>query len=134
MTEVTTVRIDKWLWAVRLYPTRTAATEACAAGAVEVGDERVKPSRALRVGDVVRLRHHPRLRSCRVVRLIDKRVGAPIAVTCMDEVVVVEAEARDPDQPWWMDAAPVAGRERGAGRPTKRDRRQIDRLRQGSGD
>jgi ribosome-associated heat shock protein Hsp15 len=125
------VRVDKWLWAVRLYPTRTAATRACAVGLVQVGDDRVKASRLVTVGDVVHLRDHPRLTACRVERLLDKRVGAPIATTCYRDLTPTPGNGADDERPWWDRLAPVGRRERGAGRPTKRDRRQIDRFRSG---
>ncbi len=116
------VRVDKWLWSVRLYPSRTAATDACIAGLVKVGGERAKPSRTIRAGDEIRLSLHPRVVTCRVVRTIAQRVGAPVAVECYE---VVE-EVRRPDEvPWWDE---VGRRDRGAGRPTKRERRQIDDL------
>jgi ribosome-associated heat shock protein Hsp15 len=89
---------------------------------VRVGGERVKPARTVRVGDEVRLTLHPRVVECRVVRTIEQRVGAPIAVECYE----VTTEVRRPDEvPWWDE---VGRRDRGAGRPTKRDRRQIDDL------
>lgn len=125
----TAVRVDKWLWAVRLFPTRTAATEACSAGHVEVDGERVKPARALTVGETVLVRGRARPANCRVERLIDKRVGAPIAVTCYTDLTPPEESKRDEDQPWWDRLPPVPRRDPGSGRPTKRDRRQLDRFR-----
>jgi ribosome-associated heat shock protein Hsp15 len=123
------VPVDKWLWAVRLYPTRTAATRACAAGDVTVGEDRAKPSRPVAVGDVVRLDDHPRVSACRVERLLEKRVGAPVAVTCYHDLTPPPDESAE--QPWWNTLPPVARRDRGAGRPTKRDRRKLDRFRSG---
>ena len=126
------VRVDKWLWSVRLCPTRTSATELCHAGRVRVGGEQVKASRLLSVGDEVSISGRWRVTACRVERLIEKRVGAAVAVTCYVDL----SPARSDDSPedggdvaWW-DALPApASRERGAGRPTKRDRRRIDHLR-----
>lgn len=114
--------MDKWLWSVRLYKTRSAATEACSGGHVEVGGAPVKPARLLRVGDEVVLSGHDRVVRCRVDRVIDKRVGAPLAAACYTVIEAAATEAR----PWYEV---VGRRERGAGRPTKQDRRATDRLR-----
>lgn len=120
--ELAEVRIDKWLWSVRLYKTRSVATEACGAGHVAVGSDKVKASKTVRIGDEVSLSGHDRVVRCRVERLVDKRVGAPVAVTCFTVLEVKETESRA-----WFEEVGV--RDRGAGRPTKRDRRQTDQLR-----
>jgi ribosome-associated heat shock protein Hsp15 len=127
--ELTAVRVDKWLWAVRLFPTRTAATEACAAGRVEVDGERVKPARPLSVGDTVVVKGRPRPATCRVERLIEKRVGAPVATACYTDLTPESEESPAEDQPWWDSLPAIARRDRGAGRPTKKERRQLDRFR-----
>ncbi len=114
-------RVDKWLCAVRIFKTRTLATDACEGGHVEVNDRGAKPSTPVRVGDrvVVRIEHSDR--TLEVVRVIDKRVGAPVAAECLiDHTPVVERERY----------VPVFVRDAGAGRPTKRDRRILDRLRE----
>jgi ribosome-associated heat shock protein Hsp15 len=117
-----TTRIDRWLWAVRLCKSRSQATEACRTGHVRVNGARVKPAATLSQGDRVTARLNGQDRVVEVVRLIDTRVGPPIAVECyVDHTPAVAAEKSDP----------VARRERGTGRPTKRDRRQIDRWRTG---
>ena len=116
-----TTRVDKWLCAVRIVKTRTLATEACDGGHVDVNDRGAKPSTPVRIGDriVVRVEHVDRM--LEVVCLIDKRVGAPVAAECfVDHTPVVERE------PY----VPVFVRDPGAGRPTKRDRRILDRLRE----
>jgi ribosome-associated heat shock protein Hsp15 len=113
-------RVDRWLWAVRLYKTRTEATAACRGGHVRVGGAPAKPAAAVRVGDVVEARVHGRERVVEVTRIIDKRVGAAIAAECLVD--------RSPPPP--TDRVPtVARRDRGAGRPTKRDRREMERFR-----
>jgi ribosome-associated heat shock protein Hsp15 len=113
--------VDAWLWSVRLFRTRSAAAAACRAGHVRVDGRPAKPATPVAVGDEVRARVGDRDRVVQVVRLINTRVGAPVAVECYVD--------RSPAPRSAEAAAPVARRERGAGRPTKRDRREIDRLR-----
>jgi ribosome-associated heat shock protein Hsp15 len=114
-------RVDKWLWAVRLFKTRSLATEACRGGHVRVNGTPAKPATTVRVGDRVEARAHGRARVLEVVRVIDKRVGPPVAAECV-------IDHTPPEEPRPDDAA-VFARDRGAGRPTKRDRRQLDRFR-----
>lgn len=116
-----TVRVDSWIWSVRLTKTRSAAATACKAGHVRVNGDRVKPAQALRIGDEVRVRLAGRERIVVVKRLLRKRVGAPVAVECY-------ADHSPPPPPREL-AVPVARRDRGTGRPTKRDRRELERLR-----
>ncbi|MFF9325455.1 RNA-binding S4 domain-containing protein [Streptomyces sp. NPDC014776] len=115
------VRIDSWIWAVRLIKTRSLGATACRGGHVRVNGERVKPAYNVRVGDEVRLRHEGRERVVVVKRLIRKRVGAPVAVQCYID--------NSPPPPPREAVAPAGIRDRGAGRPTKRDRRELERLR-----
>ncbi|MEV5956307.1 RNA-binding S4 domain-containing protein [Streptomyces sp. NPDC051987] len=115
------VRIDSWIWAVRLIKTRSMGATACRGGHVQVNGERVKPAHSVRVGDEVRLRHEGRERVVVVKRLIRKRVGAPVAAVCYID--------NSPPPPPREAVAPVGIRDRGAGRPTKRDRRELERLR-----
>lgn len=116
-----TVRIDSWIWAVRLIKTRSLGATACRGGHVHVNGERVKPAHAVRVGDEVRLRQEGRERIVIVKRLIRKRVGAPVAAQCYID--------NSPPPPPREAFAPAGLRDRGTGRPTKRDRREMDRLR-----
>ncbi len=116
-----TVRIDSWIWSVRLVKTRSAGATACRGGHVHVNGERVKPAHSLRVGDEVRVRQEGRERIVVVRRLIRKRVGAPVAVQCYID--------NSPPPPPRTAVAPAGIRDRGAGRPTKRDRRELERLR-----
>lgn len=111
-------RADRWLWAVRIYKTRSQASDACAAGHVRVDGVPAKPATNVRVGSRVEARVGPRLRVLEVVHIIDKRVGAAVAAGCLVD--------HSPPPPPRELAAPVFARERGAGRPTKRDRRQLD--------
>ncbi|GAA0504145.1 RNA-binding protein S4 [Saccharopolyspora subtropica] len=116
-------RVDRWLWAVRLTKTRPDAAAACRGGHVRVNDRPAKPATTVSPGDEVRVRVGGRTRIVEVVRVIQRRVGAADAATCY----IDRTPAPPPDV-----AVPVARRERGAGRPTKRDRRMIDKLRGGS--
>lgn len=113
-------RVDRWLWAVRLYKTRTEATAACRGGRVRVGGAPAKPAAPVRVGDVVEARVHGRDRVVEVARIIEQRVGATIAAECL-----VDRSPPPPSEP----VPTVAHRDRGTGRPTKRDRRQMERFR-----
>ncbi|MEY9990551.1 ribosome-associated heat shock protein Hsp15 [Streptomyces sp. V4I8] len=115
------VRIDSWIWSVRLVKTRSMGATACKGGHVRVNGHNVKPSHAVRVGDEVRLRQENRERIVIVKRLISKRVGAPVAVQCYVD--------NSPPPPPREAVAPAGIRDRGAGRPTKRDRREMERLR-----
>ncbi|MFG2731699.1 RNA-binding S4 domain-containing protein [Streptomyces canus] len=115
------VRIDSWIWSVRLVKTRSAGATACRGGHVHVNGERVKPAHSLRVGDEVRVRQEGRERIVIVRRLIRKRVGAPVAVQCYVD--------NSPPPPPRTAVAPAGIRDRGTGRPTKRDRRELERLR-----
>ena len=117
------VRVDRWLWSVRLLKSRSAATEACGGGHVKVNGTTAKPATLVRPGDEVVAQLGDRRRVLEVVRCIDKRVGAPIAVGCYLD--------RTPAPPPGVANGPVAVRDPSAGRPTKRDRRRLDRLRRG---
>jgi ribosome-associated heat shock protein Hsp15 len=114
-------RIDQWLWSTRLTKTRSDAASACRAGHVKVNGKTAKPSSPVRVGDRVEARLGKRERIVEVAQVVVKRVGASIAAGCY-----VDYSAPPPERP--ADLA-FAARDRGAGRPTKRDRRRIDRLR-----
>lgn len=116
-----TVRADAWIWSVRLTKTRSQAATACRGGHVRVNGDRVKPAYGLQTGDEVRLRHAGRERIVVVKQLVRKRVGAPVAVTCYVD--------NSPPPPPRTETASVPQRDRGAGRPTKRDRRELERLR-----
>ncbi|AEH07864.1 MULTISPECIES: RNA-binding S4 domain-containing protein [Protofrankia] len=114
------VRVDAWIWSVRLVSTRSQATEACRAGHVHLNGERVKPAHTVRTGDEIRVRHAGRERTIVVTRLLSKRVSATVAGECFID--------RSPP-PAREGVAAAGARDRGAGRPTKRDRRALERLR-----
>ncbi|GGV51004.1 hypothetical protein GCM10010277_46150 [Streptomyces longisporoflavus] len=116
------VRVDAWIWSVRLVKTRSMGAAACKGGHVRVNGERVKPAYGVHVGDEVRLRHADGRQHVVVVkRLIRKRVGAPVAAECYVD--------NSPPPPPREAVAPAGVRDRGTGRPTKRDRREMERLR-----
>lgn len=115
-----TVRVDSWIWSVRLTKTRSLAASACRGGHVRVNGDRVKAAHPVRCGDEVRLRHAGRERVVVVSRVVRKRVGAPVAVECYVD--------NSPPPPPREAVAPAGRRDPGAGRPTKRDRREMERL------
>jgi ribosome-associated heat shock protein Hsp15 len=118
--EQTAGRVDSWLWSVRLTRTRSSASTACRAGHVRVNGVRVKPAHAIRAGDEVRLRQEGRERIVVVTRIITKRVAAVVATACYTD--------NSPPPPPREETVAVAVRDRGTGRPTKRDRRSTDKL------
>lgn len=124
MDVMESTRVDRWLWAVRLTKTRPDAAAACRGGHVRVNDRPAKPSTTVSPGDEVRARVGDVTRIVDVVRVIHKRVGAADAVTCYLD--------RTPAPPP-VCIVPVATRDRGAGRPTKRDRRILDKWRASQG-
>jgi ribosome-associated heat shock protein Hsp15 len=115
------VRVDAWICAVRLVKTRSAASQACTAGHVRVNGDRAKPAQPVRPGDTVRVLTDGGERIVEVVETIAKRVGAPRAAECYVD--------RTPPPPPREERVVIGVRDRGAGRPTKRDRRELDRLR-----
>ena len=122
MDDVESTRVDRWLWAVRLTKTRPDAAAACRGGHVRINGNPAKPATTVSPGDEVRARVGDVTKTVEVVRVIQKRVGAADASTCFID--------RTPPPPPVV-AAPVAKRERGVGRPTKRERRVLDRFRTG---
>lgn len=116
------VRIDKWLWAVRLFKTRTIAAEACKKGKVIIGSTAVKPSRNVKVGDIVCIKRNPILFSFKVLALSENRMNAKLVPGFMENVTTA-------DQLELIELAKLAGqtgRDRGTGRPTKKERRELD--------
>jgi len=118
------VRIDKYLWAVRLYKTRSLATEACKKGRISVDDAPVKPSRTVKAGDVIEVRKMPVNYSYRVLEPIEKRVGAKIVDKYVENITPAE-ELKKLD----MEDDFFIRRDRGTGRPTKKERRLLDDIR-----
>jgi ribosome-associated heat shock protein Hsp15 len=121
------VRIDKWLWAARFFKTRSLAADAIAAGKVEVNGDRVKPAKLLQPGDEVSIRLGPYLHVVHVRGLSERRGPATVAATLYEETAdSTAARAKLAEQ---LRMAPAAFVYEEKGRPTKRDRREIDRFR-----
>jgi ribosome-associated heat shock protein Hsp15 len=118
------VRIDKWLWAVRVFKTRSQASEACRKGRVEIDGVSVKPSREVKRGEVVKVRKNPVTYHYKVLELSEKRMGAKLVPEYMQDVTPPENKEIIEVQRLmsWSD------RKKGEGRPTKKERRDIDRL------
>jgi ribosome-associated heat shock protein Hsp15 len=115
-------RVDVWLWAVRVYKSRSIATDACKGGHVRVNGRSAKAATPVRVGDRVEARAGDRDRVFEVVKVIVKRVSAPIAAECV-------VDHSPPPPPREEYVAPLFRRDPGTGRPTKRDKRALDRFR-----
>ena len=118
------VRIDKWLWAVRIFKTRSLASEACKKGRVMVENVAVKPSRIVRRGDIVQVRKPPVTFSFKVLDLTDKRMGAKLVPQYMENIT-------PPDQYEILELNKISGfidRQRGTGRPTKKERRDLEQF------
>src|SRR5690554_5119653 len=118
------VRVDKWLWAVRIFKTRTIASEACKKGRVMIDRVSVKPSRVIRVGEVIEVKKPPVTFSFKVLALADKRMGAKLVPQFMENVT-------PPDQYEILELNKISGfvdRQRGTGRPTKKERRDLEQF------
>ena len=118
------VRVDKWLWAVRVFKTRSIATEACKKGRISIAGVTIKPSRVIRVGEVITVRKPPIEYSFRVIQLLVSRVGAKRVAEFMENVTPRE-------QYELLELQRVSGfvdRAKGLGRPTKKDRRDLDQF------
>ncbi len=124
------VRIDKWLWSIRVFKSRTLATDACKGGKVKVGGDSVKASFMLVKGETVVVKKEGFNFEYKALELIEKRVGAPIAVTCYEDVT--SEEEKNKYAAWFENSTKITeSRERGAGRPTKKERREIDHFKLG---
>ncbi|GAK36635.1 MAG: RNA-binding S4 domain-containing protein [Bacteroides graminisolvens] len=115
-------RIDKWMWAVRIFKTRTIAAEACKKGRVTINGSQVKAARMIKPNDVIQVKKPPIIYSFKVLQAIEKRVGAKLVPEVMENVTT-------PDQYELLEMSKVSGfvdRARGTGRPTKKDRRSLE--------
>ena len=122
MDELT--RIDKFLWSVRVYATRSLATEECKKGRITIGGTAVKAARAVKVGDIILVRKNPVTYSYRVLELLGKRVGAKLVAQYVEDITSAE-ELQKLDE---SQGGALFFRDRRAGRPTKKDRRDIGRV------
>jgi ribosome-associated heat shock protein Hsp15 len=118
------VRIDKWLWVVRLYKTRNLASEACRGGKVKIGGQSVKPSREIKLGDIIDLQWNSINRRVQVKKLATNRVGAALVEQLMTDLTPKEEFERLE----LLRQFKAENRPRGTGRPTKKERRDIDRI------
>lgn len=115
-------RIDKWMWATRIFKTRTIAAKACKKGRICINGAQAKPSRMVKPGDVIQVKKPPITYSFKVLQAIEKRVGAKLVPEMMENVTT-------PDQYELLEMSKISGfvgRAKGTGRPTKKDRRDLD--------
>ncbi|NCC99002.1 MAG: RNA-binding S4 domain-containing protein [Bacteroidia bacterium] len=116
------VRIDKWLWAMRLFKTRSIAADACKKGKIMISGQNIKPSRTIKVGDIIQIRKSPIIYSFRVLALTENRLGAKLVPEYMENVTTS-------DQYELLETTKISGfinRDKGTGRPTKKERRDLD--------
>lgn len=122
----TEARIDKWLWAARIFKTRTIAVAACKKGQITLRGAQLKPSRIIKVGDVIEVRKPPITYSFKVLQAIERRVGARLIPEILEDVT-------PPQQYELLEMSKISGfvnRAKGTGRPTKKDRRSLDEFTQ----
>ncbi len=120
------VRIDKWLWSVRIFKSRSMATDACKSGKIKVGENNIKPSYLLQRGETISVKKNGFDLSFKVIDLLDKRVSAILAQPCYEDLTPPEELNKYKD--WFVGKGRPEMREKGTGRPTKRDRRDIDKF------
>lgn len=118
------MRIDKWLWCVRIFKSRTKATNACKKGNVKFGDNSLKPSALISPGQTIFIKKDGFRLEFKIVDLLDRRVSATLAQPCYENITP-EAELNK-FKNWYIGKAPAEFRQKGAGRPTKRERRELD--------
>jgi len=124
MAEKEKLRIDKYLWAIRAFKTRTLASGACKAGRIKLDGQNIKASREVKIGEVYQVAKGIERRVIKVTGLLENRVDAKTAVNFYEDITPVEQTQAFKS----MFQAPILKRDRGAGRPTKKDRREIDDL------
>lgn len=115
-------RIDKWMWAARIFKTRTIAAEACKKGRIYINGAQAKPARMIKPGDTIQVKKTPITYSFKVIQAIEKRVGAKLVPEIMENITT-------PDQYELLEMSKISGfvnRAKGTGRPTKKDRRDLD--------
>ncbi len=118
------VRVDKWLWAVRIYKTRSMATDACKKGRVKIGETAVKPSRMIKADDVICVKKLPVIYKYKVKAILESRVGAKLVEHYMEDIT----PEKEKNKKIIASSKSFLFREKGKGRPTKKERRMIDKL------
>ena len=118
------LRIDKWLWAVRIFKTRTLASNECKSGSVKINSEKAKPSSKVSIGDELLVSKNGFNLSFKVNKLIEKRVSATLAAECYDNLTTQEELNKYKN--WYIGKGQAERRDPGSGRPTKKERREID--------
>ncbi len=118
------IRIDKWLWVVRLFKTRTQAAEACKSGKIKIGDQAVKASREISVGDIIKLHLNPIVKTVEVKTVIKNRIGAKLVA----DNIIDHTPQEEYDKLKLVNEMNYERRDRGVGRPTKKERRIITKL------
>ena len=118
------VRVDKWLWSVRIFKSRSMATDACKSGKISIGEARLKPSFLVKGGETLSVKKNGFDLVIKVKELINKRVSATLAEPCYEDLTPAEEMAKF--KTWFVGKTGIERRERGAGRPTKRERRDIE--------
>ncbi|MES2873619.1 MAG: RNA-binding S4 domain-containing protein [Bacteroidota bacterium] len=127
MAENEKLRLDKYLWAIRAFKTRSISTEACKAGRIKMTGQNLKPSHIVKIGEEYTVQRGPDKKIIKVTGLLERRVDAKTAITFYQDLTPVE----DTTAYKSMFHTPNLSRDRGAGRPTKKDRREIDDLQEG---
>ena len=118
------IRVDKWLWAVRIFKTRNQATEACKKGRILIREQPVKPSRVLRINDIIQVKRPPVVYSFKVTGLLAKRLSARMVKDYIEDITPKqELEKLKVRETFFIS------RDKGSGRPTKKERRTMDKLR-----
>jgi ribosome-associated heat shock protein Hsp15 len=127
MAEAEKLRIDKYLWSIRAFKTRSIATEACKAGRVKFNGQNLKPSHVVKIGEIYTVQKGIERKVIKVIGLLERRVDAKTAVNFYEDLTPLEETHAYKS----VFHAPSLSRDRGAGRPTKKDRREIDDLQEG---
>jgi ribosome-associated heat shock protein Hsp15 len=124
MPDDKSIRIDKFLWAIRIYKTRSMASEACRKGKIVINNVQVKPSKLVAKNDIIIVRKIPVIYTYRIIEIVEKRVSAKLVDTYIEDLTSREEKAK-----FGINITGGFGlRDKGAGRPTKKERRSIDRL------
>lgn len=124
MSELHNTRVDKWLWSVRIFKTRTLATDVCNSGKIKINSKTIKPSQLIKVGDEIHIHQQGEKRVFKVLKIIEKRVGATIATSCYQDLS--EPSIRNPKNENFFYN--FEWRDKGIGRPTKKNRRAIEQF------